>query len=98
MRPLKRGDIVRLRVNLPADTVRGMRAMQAGHEFELISLANGWAECFDGNGVRSMLPSYAVEFVREGASPPDDDPPPAGEKRVSKLGKRRGLVRVQEAA
>jgi len=95
MRPLRKGDVVRLRLNLPADTVKGVRAMQAGHEFEVISTQGGFVKCFDGNGVKCLLPEHAVEFVRAAHSPPADD---AGGVRVSKLGKRRGLARVTEAA
>jgi len=115
MRPLRKGDVVRLRANLPADTVKGVRAMQAGHEFELIDCRDGWAKCWDGNGVKVLLPVRAVEFVRSAHSPPDDPPtPPAGDSgddgdhtgggpvgvagRASKLGNRRGLVRLPRAA
>lgn len=94
MRPLTKGDVVRLRVNLPADTVKGVRALQVGHEFEVISTAGGFVKCFDGNRVKVLLPEHAVEFVRGAHSPPPDD---AGAK-VSKLPKRRGLVRLSEAA
>lgn len=95
MRPLTKGDVVRLRLNLPADTVKGVRALQIGHEFEVIDCRDGFVKCFDGSGVKCLLPEHAVEFVRQAHSPPPDD---AGGVRVSKLGKRRGLARVTEAA
>lgn len=95
MRPLAKGDVIRLRVNLPADTVKGVRAGQLGHEFEVISTQGGYVKCWDGNGVKTLLPDHAVEFVRAAHSPPVDD---ANGVRVSKLPKRRGLTRVPEAA
>jgi len=113
MREFKKGDVVRLKQNLPKDTTKGVRSIEAGWEFEVISARDGDLKAWDRNGVKVLLPVYAVEFVRSAHSPPDDktDPPtspddgddpgggPVGMAvRKSRLGKRRGLVRVPEAA
>lgn len=99
MREYQKGDVVRLKVHMPADTVRGVKRMEAGWEFEVISVMDGTVKAWDRNGVKTFLPAYAVEFVRAGHNPPDDGPPaPAGGKRASKLPARRGLIKTPEAA
>lgn len=95
-RPLAKGDVIRLRVNLPADTVKGVRAMQIGHEFEVIHAADGYVKCWDGCGVKSLLPEHAFEFVRAAHSPPADGLTDAAGKRASSLPVRRGLGRPAE--
>ncbi len=106
MRELTKGDVVRLKQNLPADTVKGVRSMEAGWEFEVASVVDGTVKAWDRNGVKTLLPAYTVEFVRSAHSPDDDATAaddgdstgggPVG--RVSRLPKRRGLTNIREAA
>jgi hypothetical protein len=108
MREFKRGDVVRLNGHYVSETARGARRLQAGWEFEVISAGGGDVKAWDRNGVKVLLPVYAVELVRSAHSPDDDTSPPVDDGdhpgggpvgvAKSKLPKRRGLVRVAEAA
>lgn len=98
---LKRGDVVRLTMNVSVRSDRGvLRTYQAGHEFEVVAVDGAAVAVRESFGVRLTLLARVLEFVRAAHSPDDDDTATAndgdhtGGGPVGRLPKRRGLVRV----
>lgn len=99
---MKRGDVVRLTMNVSVRSDRGvLRTYQAGHEFEVVAVDGAAVTVRESFGVRLTLLSLTVEFVRGAHSPDDDDDTATandgdhtGGGPVGRLPKRRGLVRV----